>query len=111
MDSSPSHIDQIAELLAAPSPRQVPPALQRSALRQGASLVLMLVGSFVAVLSLIFVFAFFPWDIARQWKLDAAGIVTSPGRIVEVERTNLSINKSHVMRFTFEYQPSSSGGV
>jgi hypothetical protein len=110
MDPAPSHLDQIAALLAAPPPRKVPPELQRAAMRRTAPFLFMLLGAGVAAFGMMFVAAFFPWNFAQQWRLDAADAATTTGRIVALEPTAMSIGKTPVMRITFEYSvPQASG--
>jgi Protein of unknown function (DUF3592) len=111
MDSAPSPLDQIVALLATPPPRHVPPGLRSAATRQSAPLLFIFIGTGLAAFAMIFVAAFFPWNLTRQWRLDAADAVTTPGRIVAIETTALSIGKRRVQRTTFEYAPPPSGAT
>jgi hypothetical protein len=111
MDPAPSHLDQIAVLLAEAPPRDVPPELRRAAMRQTAPLLFIVIGGILTAFTMIFFLAFFPWSLTRQWKLDASSAATTPGKVLTVERTSLSISKSVVMRTTFEYSPSPTSGA
>ncbi|MEO5958209.1 MAG: DUF3592 domain-containing protein [Opitutaceae bacterium] len=111
MDPAPSLPDQIVALLTTPRPRQVPPELQRAATRHTAPFLFILIGSGLAAFAMLFVAAFFPWNLARQWKLDADGAATTAGKIVVIGRTGVSVEKSRVMRITFEYSPPPSGAT
>lgn len=111
MNPGPTSLEQIVALLAAPPPRRVPPELRRAAMRQTAPMLFVLIGAGLTLFALMFVVAFFPWNLAQQWQLDADGAATASGKIVGVERTNISIGKKPVMRFTFEFMPATTGRV
>jgi hypothetical protein len=111
MDPAPSNLDRIAALLAAPPPRQVPPELRRSATRQSAPLLFIIIGAAVAAFGMIFVLGFFPWNLTQQWRLDVSDTATTPGKIVALDRTAVSIGRRPVMRTTFEYSPPQPGGI
>ena len=108
MDSAPSPLNQIVALLAAPPPRHVPPELRRAATRQTAPLLFIVIGAVLAAFAMIFVAAFFPWNLTQQWKLDAEGAMTTSGKIIAIESTGLSIEKQRVRQTTFEYAPPPS---
>lgn len=111
MDSAPSPLDQIVALLATPPPRAVSPELKQAALRQSAPWLFVIIGAAVAAFAMIFVAVFFPWNLTRQWRLDAGNSATASGKIIAVERTGMSINKRPVMRFTFEFNSATPRGV
>ena len=111
MNPTPSQLDRIVALLAAPPPRHVPPELRRAAMRQAAPLLFIVIGACVAAFGMIFVIGFFPWNLTRQWQLDAVDAATTTGKIVALERTSLSIGKRPVMRTTFEFPPLQTNGI
>src|SRR5476649_1647587 len=73
---------QIAALLAAPLPREVPPDLRRAALRQSAPAGLAMVGSVFVLMGAFLVYIFFPWNFYRELRLAAADTATATGRVV-----------------------------
>ena len=101
----PSRDEQIAALLAASPPRSVPRDLLRPAQAQAAPLFLAFFGLAFGGIGLIVGLALFPWNFHREWRLRADDSVEVPGKILVVEETNSSVNKTRVIRYEFEFQP------
>jgi len=94
--------DDIAQLLAAAAPRRVPPRVQRAALGGGAGWFLPAFGFVFGSFGMLFVWAFFPWQIGDDWRLEASGTVTT-GMVRQASETNMSINDTKVMEYFFDY--------
>ena len=97
--------DDIAQLLASAPPRKVPPAVERAA-QGGGGCIASGVGLFFGAFGMIFVVIFFPWRIVDEIRL-ASSARTAPGEIRGVTETNMSINETKVMEYTFTFSPSS----
>ncbi len=104
----PARLDQLAALLASPVPRTPPPDLMRRVQGAAASLWLMAFGAFAAAFSLVFVVLFFPTNLPGELRLRGADTRTLPGRIVQVEPTNLFINETCVYAYGFTFSASAT---
>ena len=103
--------DQVAALLAAAPPRVVPAELLRPALRRSAPLSLAVFGSGFMLVGAFFAYMSFPWNFYRESRLAAADTATANGRVISTARTNMSVNKTRVISYEFEFQTSSGAGV
>ncbi len=99
-----SRANEIAALLAAPPPRRVPPALLRSAQGQSRSGVFILVGGIFLLFGMFFVSVFFPWNFYREIRLAAADTATTRGRVISTTRTSMSVRKTRVIGYAFEFE-------
>jgi hypothetical protein len=97
--------EDIAQLLASPPPRQVPAHVTRAATGGGNAGCLPLFGLVFGGFGLIFVGLFFPWRFVDELRL-AGSDRTAPGEIRRVTDTNMSINKTKVIEYTFAYTPA-----
>lgn len=98
--------DDIAQLLASPPPRSVPAHMQRAVQGGGcASWFLPAFGLVFGGFGMIFVVVFFPWRFLDDFQL-AASDRTAPGEIRRVTPTNMTVNKTKVMEYTFAYTPA-----
>ena len=88
-------------------PRRVPQTVLKVANPTKALIVPALFGTIFLLLGLVFSWAFFPKNLSLQWKLDEGPALSVPGKILSAETTNLSINKTKVMKYRFSYQPDS----
>ncbi len=100
--------DDIAQLLASPAPRQVPPHVLKAARRNGAPWSTAVFGLIFGSFGMIFVVVFFPWRLADELRLSASGVVAS-GEVVSVRDTNMSVNKRKVSEYRFTYAPPGGG--
>ena len=94
--------EELVRFLSASAPRPVPPMLRRAALRSAGSLGLAIFGAVFLTMGLLFAKLFLPWRQADEWRLAASHPLSAQGRIVSVDKTNMSINKTQVMRYGFE---------
>lgn len=95
--------EDIAQLLASPPPRVVPPHVQRAVQGGGcAPWFLPVFGLVFAGFGMVFVVVFFPWKFVDEFRL-AASDQTVPGRISSTEETHMSVNDIQVMRYQFSY--------
>ncbi len=100
--------DDIAQLLASPPPRQVPAHVQQAVQGGGcASWFLPAFGLVFGGFGMIFVVVFFPWRFVDDFRLGASDR-TTPGEIRHVTPTNMTVNKTKVMEYTFAYTPADS---
>ena len=105
MSETPLTADEdMVKFLSAPAPRMVPGALRRAALRDSGSLALAFFGAIFLTMGLFFAIMFLPWRQADEWRLAASHPLSAQGRIVSAEKTNMSINKVHVMRYVFKFK-------
>lgn len=102
--ASNSRDAMIADLLASPPPRRVPPELLRAATREGPALVTILVGLFFIIGGSFLTVELFPIHVAEDWKLAQDDALTVPGRVDQVGPTNLRINHQRVMYYGFSFQ-------
>lgn len=109
--ANPTRAEQVAALLAMSPPRTVPPELRRAALRQRAPLALAGFGGVFVLFGAFFVWMFFPWNFYRGVRLAAADTATANGRVISTARTNMSVNKTRVMSYEFEFQVSPGARV
>lgn len=98
----------LAEFLAEPPPRhRVPAVLRKAAMRDAASGFLFFFGTAFTAFGIFFMWAFIPWKFRQDLQLrDGA---TATGQVVVVEKTGVSINDTHVMRYEFKFQPGNGG--
>src|SRR5215216_3129169 len=82
-DSSSSRDRELASVLTAPTPRVLPRAVRQAALSQAAPLSFGIFGALFGGFGLIFVWIFFPRNIAQEWKLNAAETAQATGRILQ----------------------------
>ena len=112
MSEMPLSVDEeLVRFLSAPAPRVVPSALKRAALRDAGSMALAFFGVIFLTMGLFFANVFLPWRQVAEWRLAASHPVSAQGRIVSVEKTNMSINKAKVMRYGFEFNPAQGSRV
>ncbi|MFA6285778.1 MAG: DUF3592 domain-containing protein [Opitutaceae bacterium] len=105
MSETPVAVDEeLVRFLAAPAPRVVPTTLRQAALRDSGSLLLALFGAIFLTMGLFFANAFLPWRQLDEWRLAASQPLSAQGRIISVDKTNMSINKAQVMRYGFKFQ-------
>lgn len=104
-----SRASDLAALLAAPLPRTVPPNLRRAALRQSASGGLLAMGVLLGFFGAFFAFMFFPWNFYREHQLAESDTATAPGRVTATAQTNMSVRKTRVFSFHFEFQIPAGG--
>ena len=107
MSETPLSADEeLVKFLAAPAPRVVPRTIKKAALRDAGSLALAFFGAIFLTMGMFFASVFLPWRQADEWRLAASHPLSAQGRIVSVEKTNMSINKERVMRYDFEFTPA-----
>lgn len=98
--------DDIAQLLASPPPRPVPAHVAQAVQGSGcAGWSLPLFGLVFGGFGMIFVVLFFPWRFVDDLRL-AASDRTAPGNIRRALPTNMSVNKTKVIEYTFAYTPA-----
>lgn len=95
--------DDIAQLLASTPPRRVPDNVAKAALRGRSGWGSVVFAVIFGGMGLLFTWAFFPWELADEWRLAADAARTTPGLITAVNRTNTSVNKTRVMAYDFSY--------
>ena len=98
--------DDIAQLLASSPPRKVPPPVARAVLGGRGVWALPVFGLIFGGMGVLFMFVFFPWRFADDWRLDSEQALTVPGTITSVSRTSLSMNRTRVMEFGFRFTPA-----
>lgn len=91
-------------MLAAPPPRVLPRGLRRAALQQAAPLSFGVFGALFGGFGLIFVWLFFPRNIAAEWKLNSEQTAQATGVILGAADTRLSINQQKVVLYAFEFR-------
>lgn len=101
--------EELVRFLSASAPRPVPPMIRRAALRNAAPLVMAILGVVFLTMGLFFAKVFLPWRQADEWRLAASHPLSVQGRIISVEKTNLSINKAQVMCYGFEFTTAQGG--
>ena len=106
----PARLDQLAALLASPVPRTPPPELVRRVQGAAASPWLMAFGACFAAFGLVFVVMFFPTNLPAELRLRSADTRTVAGRIVQVEPTKFSINKTRVYAYGFAFSAPATPG-
>ena len=112
MSETPLSADEeLVRFLAAPVPRPLPEALGKAALKANASLGGVMLGIFLFLFGSVFVYAFFPWRLADEWRLAGAGAQEVAGRIVSVKSARMTINGQQVMRYGFEFVDAQGGSV
>jgi hypothetical protein len=104
VNPSASRDEQLAAALAAPPPRALPRALRRSALQQAAPLSFGIFGALFGGFGLVFVWFFFPRNIAQEWELNSGDTAQASGSIIGAVDTRLSINKQKVVLYGFEFR-------
>ena len=97
--------DDIAQLLASSPPRRVPAQVAREIRRQGTTWFVPLLGLAFGSFGLVFVFFFFPWRFPDEWRLASNEARTTQGIITDVRASNMTINKTRVMEYGFQYTP------
>lgn len=104
MDNPSAFADEdLVKFLAAPVPRAIPPWMRKAALRDAAAFSTLLFGLAFFIMGLVFTTVFFPRRSLDQWRLDHGESREAPGLIVSSEDTNLSINKTRVRAYAFEF--------
>ena len=104
MDDPSAFADEdLVKFLAAPVPRTIPPWLRKAALRDTAAPAALLVGLVFFTMGLVFASVFFPRRLLDQWRLEHGESRETPGRIVSVEDTRLTINHARVKSYRFEF--------
>lgn len=98
-------MQRVAALLAANPPRNVTPEMRKLALRQGFSRFVMIFGALFGTFGLVFVYLFFPWNFPDEMRLGSSDAASAQGRVIHTESTNMSINKTRVMRVTYAFLP------
>jgi hypothetical protein len=97
--------EDIAQLLASPPPRAVPPRVAKAVLVGRGIWFLPLFGLVFGGMGLLFTFLFFPWRFQDDWRLAADGVRTTPGVITAVTDAHMEINEVKVMKYRFAYTP------
>lgn len=112
MSETPAAADEeLVRFLAAPAPRLIPTTLRKDALRESGSLARVGFGAIFLAMGLFFVSVFLPWRQLDEWRLGAGHYELAQGRIISVEKTNMTMNKVRVMRHGFEFKPAQSETV
>lgn len=106
-NSGASRDEQLAAALALPPPRKLPREVRRSALRQAAPLSFAVFGLLFGGFGVLFVWIFFPWHINRDWQLMQPDTLHGNGTILAVADTRLSINKTKIAVYAFEFRTTS----
>ena len=96
-------LTQISALLASPVPRTVPSEFARAAQAEAGPPAMVVFGALFAAFGLLLGWFFLPWKLPVDLRLQLPDARIAPGRIVAVEPTNLTINKSRVMAYRFEF--------
>src|SRR5436190_3138661 len=104
-----SRDEELAAVLATPPPRLLSRNLRKSALRQAAPLSFAVFGLLFGGFGMLFVWIFFPWNINRDWQLMKPDTARGHGTILAVADTKLSVNKTKVAVYAFEFR--TTGGV
>ena len=103
-NSSTSRDDQLAAVLAAPIPRVLPRKFRRAVLGQAAPLSYGIFGALFGGFGLVFVWIFFPRNIAQEWRLNSEETVQTTGFIQGAGDTRLSVNKEKVSVYYFDFR-------
>lgn len=98
-------LTQISALLASSVPRTVPPEFARAAKAEAGPLAMVWFGVLFAAFGLLLGAFFLPWRLPVDLRLQFPDARTTPGRVVAVEPTSLTINKRRVMEYRFEFAP------
>ena len=101
-----ARLDRLAAVLAAPTPRVLPPDLVRRVKNDAGAFVSVVFGAFFAGFGLLFVWLFFPWQLPSELALALPDTRATEGRIVRVERTNFSVNDETVQAYDFAFVAS-----
>jgi hypothetical protein len=94
--------DDIALLLATPTPRQIPPRLLET-LRRGEAIWQISVGLLVACFGSIFAVLFFPYGWTTSLRLAAGPVSTTYGHVTEATPTGMSVGEVQVVKYHFNY--------
>lgn len=94
--------DDIAQLLASPPPRAVPPAVAKAAKGGRGAWAGLLFGLFFGGFGTVFLVFFFPWRLPAELELDWRGR-TTPAVIVSQADTNMSVNETRVVAHRYRF--------
>lgn len=103
--------EALAAFLLEPVPRRrIPSVIKRAANVKTHAVGIFLFGFVFLVMGGIFTWIFFPYNLRQDWQLDGSHSVAD-GHVVEVEKSNMSINETPVYRYAFEFMSDESGEV
>lgn len=103
--------EALAAFLLEPVPRRrIPSVIKRAANVKNHAMGIFFLGLIFLVMGGVFTWIFFPHNLRQDWQLDGSHSVAD-GRVVKVEKSNMSINETPVYRYAFEFTPSESGEV
>ncbi|MEO7413692.1 MAG: hypothetical protein ABIZ81_10065 [Opitutaceae bacterium] len=103
-NSSSSRDDQLAAVLASPIPRVLPREVRRAILSQAAPLSFGIFGALFGGFGLVFVWIFFPRNIAQEWRLNSEETARAAGFIHGAADTWMTVNKEKVSIYLFEFR-------
>ncbi|MBK1818332.1 DUF3592 domain-containing protein [Luteolibacter yonseiensis] len=99
--------DETSSFLEMPLPRRIPKGIRSKVTR---SYQMPIAFGFMGLLvALASAWAFFPFHLARQWRLDAGPSKVVPGRILSVEDSRTEILSVRVKEHHFSYRPEGGG--
>lgn len=103
---------EIQEIVRTYPPREIPESRLRAlGLRRGARVGLLLIGLFLLLFSIPFLWIFFPWHIVDSLRLDLGSPLVASGRVTGVESTNMDLNGATVHEVRFEFTPEGGESI